>query len=43
MTTTDRAAAMPGRDLAVVDVAVVGAGQSGLAAGQALRQAGWRS
>ena len=40
MTTTDRAAAMPGRDLAVVDVAVVGAGQSGLASGQALRQAG---
>ena len=40
MTATDRAAAMPRRDLGAVDVAVVGAGQSGLAAGQALRQAG---
>ena len=40
MTTTDRAVAMPDRDVAVVDVAVVGAGQSGLAAGRALRQAG---
>jgi putative flavoprotein involved in K+ transport len=40
MTTTDHAAALPGRNVAVVDVAVIGAGQSGLAAGQALRRAG---
>jgi putative flavoprotein involved in K+ transport len=40
MTATDRADPMPLRDLGVVDVVVVGAGQSGLAAGQAVRQAG---
>ena len=40
MSATDQAAPLLGRDIAVVDVAVVGAGQSGLAAGQALRQAG---
>ena len=40
MTATYRTDPIPLRDLGAVDVAVVGAGQSGLAAGQAVRQAG---
>src|SRR5687768_9501800 len=40
MTTPDTTQPMSRRVLRTVDVAVVGAGQSGLAAGQALRRAG---